>query len=117
MEAVNVKGRNIAYTIAAYQGVKLILNMILGGGFDLLALLILIATVVFATIGLKFTNYAMAGVLVFIVLLHLSDNISNFSSNWIYLLEGLIDLFAAYLLIFNNDVKEQFSRELSEIKK
>lgn len=117
MSPINEKGRNIAFAVGAFEAVKLILNMILGGGFDIIAVLILAATFVCAVVGLKYSNYVIAGLLALIMAVHLPDNINNFSDNWIYLLEGIIDLVCAFMLCFNTDVKEQFSKGFDEIGK
>ncbi len=115
MNPNNQKGMTIGIAVGAYEIIKLVLNIILGGGFDVLTLLIGAAAFILAITGLKYGNYAVAAALTLIALVHLPDNISNISSNWIYLIEGIIDLGAAAVLCINFDVKEQFSKGIDEI--
>lgn len=117
MNVNNQKGMTIGVAVGIYQVIKLILNMILGGGFDVLTMLIGAAAFILAITGIKYGNYAVAAVLALIALVHLPDNISNLGSNWIYLIEGIIDIGAAVILCTNSDVKDQFSKGLDEIGK
>lgn len=112
MNVTNQKGMSIGISVAIYQVIKLVLNMILGGGLDTLTLLIGAAAFILAITGLKYGNYAVAIALALIALTNLPANISNIGSNWIYLIEGIIDILAAVVLCTNSDVKEQFSRGL-----
>ncbi|HEZ7986167.1 MAG TPA: hypothetical protein RWO09_04440 [Ruminococcus sp.] len=117
MNVSNQKGMKIGVAVGIYQIIKLVLNMILGGGLDVLTLLIGVAAFLLAITGIKYGNYAVAAVLALIALVHLPDNISNIGSNWIYLIEGIIDIGAAVILCTSSDVKEQFSKGLDEIGK
>ncbi len=114
MNVTNQKGMTIGVAVGIYQIIKLVLNMILGGGFDILTLLIGAAAFLLAITGLKYGNYAVAAALALIAAAHLPDNISNISSNWIYLIEGIVDIGAAAVLCISSDVKEQFSREIGK---
>lgn len=117
MSINNKKGMEIGAVVGIYQIIKLALNMILGGGLDVLTLLIGVAAFLLTITGIKYGNYAVAAVLALIALVHLPDNISHISSNWIYLIEGIIDIGAAVILCTSSDVKEQFSKGLDEIGK
>lgn len=117
MNVNNQKGLTIGIAVGIYQIIKLILNMILGGSLDVLTLLIGAAAFILAITGIKYGNYAVAAVLALIALVHFPDNISNIGSNWIYLVEGIIDIGAAVVLCTSSDVKEQFSKGLDEIGK
>ena len=110
MNVTNQKGMSIGISVAIYQVIKLVLNKILGGGLDTLTILIGAAALVLAITGLKYGNYAVAIALALIALTNLPANISNIGSNWIYLIEGIIDILAAVVLCTNSDVKEQFSK-------
>ncbi|MBQ8180543.1 MAG: hypothetical protein IJ010_01035 [Ruminococcus sp.] len=112
MNVTNQKGMSIGISVAIYQVIKLVLNMILGGGLDTLTLIIGAAAFILAITGIKYGNYAVAIALALIALTNLPANISNIGSNWIYLIEGIIDILAAVVLCTNSDVKEQFSRGL-----
>lgn len=117
MSANNSKGMTIGIGVGVYQVIKLILNMILGGGFDVITALIGAAAFILTIAGLKYGNYAVAAALALIALVHLPANISNIGSNWIYLLEGIIDIAAAIVLCISYDVKDQFSKGFDEIGK
>ena len=117
MNVNNQKGMTIGIAVGIYQIIKLVLNMILGGGLDILTLLLGIAALLLAITGIKYGNYLVAAVLVLIALVHLPDNISNIGSNWIYLIVGIIDIGAGVVLCVSSDVKEQFSKGLDEIGK
>ena len=43
-------------------------------------------------------------------LTHIGANLSNLGSQWIYLLEGLLDLGAAAVLVFEKNVKAFFGK-------
>lgn len=117
MNINNQKGMTIGIAVGIYQVAKLFLNMILGGGFDVLTLLIGAAAIILAITGIKYGNYAVAAILALIALIHLPDNISNIGSNWIYLIEGIVDIGAASVLCISPDVKAQFSKGFDEIGK
>ena len=113
MSTNNENGRKICIGIGAYLIVKCILNMVIGGGLDIggLRLAAGLAAVMWA--GIQYTNYAVAGILALIALIHLPANISNISSNWIYLIEGLIDIGCAVLLCTFSDIKEHFTNTIN----
>lgn len=117
MSVNNSKGMTIGIAIGVYQVIKLILNMMLGGGFDVITALIGAAVFILTITGLKYGNYAAAAALALIALAYLPANISNIGSNWIYLLEGIIDIAAAVTLCISYDVKDQFSKGFDEIGK
>lgn len=114
MKTNNANGRTLAVAVGAYMVIKMIVNMILGGGSVGNLIYTIIEALALAT-GLMYINYVIAGILVLVMLLNLKNNITNFSSNWFYLLEGIIDIGAAVLLVFNKDVKEHFTNKWSEI--
>lgn len=114
MNVTNQKGMTIGIAVGIYQIIKLVLNMILGGGFDVTTLLIGVCAFTLAITGLRYGNYIVAAILVLIAAAHLPDNISNIGSNWIYLIEGIVDIGAAVVLCISSDVKEQFSKEIGK---
>ncbi len=116
MSTNNEKGRGIAIGIGVYLVVKFVLNTILGG-FGITDMLIAAVIFLFMVLGLRYTNFAAAAVLAVIALIHLPDNISNIGSNWIYLIEGIVDIGCAVLLCVQSDVKEHFTNEWNEIGK
>ncbi len=116
MKTNNEAGRNISICIGAYLIVKFILNLILGG-FNIGDLIIAVLICAVMLFGLKYTNYAAAAVLALIAIYHLPGNISNIGSNWIYLIEGIIDIVCAVLLCVHRDVRGHFTNEWNEIGK
>ncbi len=108
MNTNNSRGRSLACGIGAYAIGKAILNGIIGA-FSLKDILIGAAMALFLFLGFKFTNYIIAAILAVIALMHLPDNISNLGSNWIYLLEGIIDIGCAVMLCTNADIKQHFT--------
>lgn len=116
MKTNNVQGRNFALIVGCYLIIKAIVNMAIGGGFNIADLLLAVVMTCMLFTGLQFVNYAVAGIMVIIALVHLPDNISNFSSNWFYLLEGIIDIGLAAVLVVKSDIKEHFTNKWSEIQ-
>ena len=57
-----------------------------------------------------YINYIIAVFLVLMFLSHLTENIRNLGSQWIYLLEGLLDVGAAAVLVFEKNVKAFFGK-------
>lgn len=109
MNTNNSKGRNIALIAGVYFIIKSVINLILGGGvFD-----VVIAVVEAAALytGLMYLNYIVAAVAAIIVFVHLPANITHFTDNWIYLLEGIIDIIFAVVICVNPDVKEHFTNK------
>jgi len=113
MKTNNETGRLYCIFIGAYAIVKAVLNLILGAGFGDIIVGVFILAVLFT--GLQYMNYLTAGYLAFIVLINLWANISNIGSNWIYLLEGFIDLGCAALLCFRSEIKEHFTNKWDEL--
>ena len=113
MQTNNKKGRMLCIIMGAYFVAKAVLNMVIGGGFSLSDLLIALALACGLFTGIKYVNYIAAAVLAFIALKHLPANISDIGSNWIYLIEGIIDIGCAALLCLQADIKDNFSRTLN----
>ena len=114
MNTNNMQGRNIAIAMGVYIIIKAVLNMILGGGISILSLLWAVLLAVLLFMGFQYTNIGVGAVLFLGAVVHLPANISNFGSNWIYLIEGIIDIVCAVLLVTRNDIKEHFTNKWSE---
>ncbi len=110
----NQTGRNFSLFIGIYIVLKAVLNMIIGDDSFWNVIYSLVEAVVLYT-GLMYINYVIAVILAIVVLVNLKNNITNFSSNWIYLLEGIVDLVCAVLLVVNKDIKGHFTNKWSEI--
>lgn len=111
----NQNGRNMAFFIGIYFVVKSILNMILGGSFGNIVYSLIEALALYT--GLMYINYVIAGITLLVVVLNLKNNISNIGSNWIYLIEGIIDIGCALLLVGASDIKQHFTNKWTEIGK
>jgi len=115
MNTNNANGRNMAVFIGAYFIVKSVLNMILGGSFGNIIYSIIEAAALYT--GLQYINYVVAGITALVVILNLKNNITNIGSNWIYLIEGIIDAGCCVLLLASYDIKQHFTNKWSEIGK
>lgn len=104
------RGKKICMVMAAYVVAKAVLNMILAGHFSLTTSLIALAEAAVFFVRYKYVNYVLAAVLALVAVVYLPQNIANIGSNWIYLLEGVMDIGCAALLCFNRDVKSIFYR-------
>lgn len=116
MKTNNPQGRTFATTIGVYLIVKSILNMIIGGGLSLGDLLLSILMAFALTTGLQFVNIVIAGILIVVAVVHFPANISNLGNNWIYLLEGIIDILCAVFLVTKDSIKAHFTNKWNELK-
>lgn len=104
------QGKKIVLGVSAYLIAKGVLNLILGS-FALTNIASLILQIGLALVlikGIRNMNYIAALVTGIIALYHLPANISNFSANWIYLIEGILDIGVVALLVLAKDVKAFF---------
>ena len=86
-------GKKWVFGIGLYLIVKSVLNLILGfSGANIVMLILAVAA------------------LVLMFLINLGGNLSNLGSQWIYLLEGLLDVGAAAVLVFEKNVKAFFGK-------
>lgn len=115
MKTNNPQGRNIATAIGVYMIIKSVLNMVIGGGLSIGSLLIAVGGACMLFSGMQFVNFVIAGILFIVAVVHLPSNISNFGSNWIYLLEGIADIVCAVLLVTKDDIKAHFTNKWTEL--
>lgn len=115
MNTNNDKGRNIAVFIGVYFIVKSVLNMILGDSFGNIIYAVFEAVMLYT--GLQYINYAVVILTGLVVIKNFGNNISNIGSNWIYLLEGIIDIGCCLLLVASEDVRQHFTSKWTEIGK
>ena len=111
MNTKNQTGRNISLIVGAYFILKSVINLILGGGVSDIVIAVAEAAALYT--GLMYLNYVVAAVAALIVIIHLPANISHFTDNWIYLLEGVIDIIFAVIICINPNVKEHFTNKWS----
>ena len=119
----NERGRAYALIIGIYFILKTILNIILGDNSGNIIYATLETVVLFA--GIQYANYVIAGITAFVfcgimhtadIIYYLKGNLSAPLNNILYIIEGVIDIYCAYILIFNGNVKEHFTNKLT-IKK
>ncbi len=103
-------GKKFAIGISVYFVAKQLLNTIIGG-LDLPMLLLHIAFAVVLILGIKYSNYVVAGIAALVALYYLPGNISGLPGSWLYLLEGILDVGAAAILIFQKDVQMFFKKQ------
>ena len=103
----------MSVAIGVYLIAKAVLNMVIGGGFSFSDMFIALGLAVMMFTGFKYFNYIAAAVLAVIVLIYLPGNISNISSNLIYLIEGVIDIVCAALLCLQRDIREHFTQTIT----
>lgn len=122
MKTNNEQGRTICIAITAFMIAKAFINMFIGG-FSIGGLFSMIIAVIFALLigalmftGLEYVNYGVAGYLALNFLTHLPGNIVHITDNWIYLLEGFVDVGCAVILLVLPAVKEHFTNKWSEAK-
>ena len=111
MNTNNQTGRNISLIVGSYFILKSVINLILGGGVSDIVIAVAEAAALYT--GLMYLNYVVAAVAALIVIIHLPANISHFTDNWIYLLEGVIDIIFAVIICINPNVKEHFKNKWS----
>ena len=100
-------GKKMITVVGAYMILKGILNLILGFSASNLVSLLFAAVLIFAMLKrIPYSQYVTAIFLALIFLVNLPANLSNLGSNWIYLVEGLLDVGAAAILAFHKDVKD-----------
>ena len=102
-------GKKIVLGIGAYLILKSVLNLILG--FSTANVVYLILFVVFAVLlvmRIPNISYIVAGFLAIVFLMNIGNNLANIGSNWIYLVEGLLDVGCAALLVLQKDVRAYF---------
>ena len=104
------RGNKLCIAMAVYVAAKAVLNMVLAKHFALVTLLVALAEAAVFFVRFKYVNYVLAAVLALTAIVYLPQNIANIGANWIYLLEGIIDIGCAALLCFNRDVKSVFYR-------
>ena len=102
-------GKKWVFGIGLYLVVKSVLNLILGfSGANIVMLILAVAALMLGRI--PYIQYIVAVWLVLMFLVNLGGNLSNLGSQWIYLLEGLLDVGAAAVLVFEKNVRAFFGK-------
>ena len=127
MNTNNESGRTFCIIIGVWVLFKTILNMFINGinlgdlPQDAKEMILAIAICVFLFLGIKISNYIIAGVLAFVMIYYLPGNIKglgdseSFVRSLIYILEGIADIGCALALCLMQNVKEHFSNSFSDI--
>ena len=106
-------GKKWVFGIGLYLIVKSVLNLILGfSGANIVMLILAVAALVLMLMlgRIPYIQYIVAVWLVLMFLINLGGNLSNLGNQWIYLLEGLLDVGAAAVLVFEKNVKAFFGK-------
>lgn len=103
-------GRKIAAWIAIWLLIKGIINLILGGfsAGNVISLFAALAIGWIFSMGIPYTNYIVAALMVIVIIKNLPYNISHVQI--LYLAEAVIDAIGVYILIANKEVKEHFKK-------
>lgn len=105
------QGKKWVFGIGVYLMIKAILNLILGFSVtNIVTLVVSVVAVLLLFNRTPYIQYLVAGWLVVTMLLHLPTNLGNIAQNWIYLVEGVLDLGAAAVLVFEKNVKAFFQK-------
>ena len=113
MQTNDPKGRALCIIIGVYLIAKAVLNIVIGGGFSFSDMFIAVGIAVMIFTGLKYLNYLAAAVLAVIALIYLPQNISNIGSNWLYLIEGILDIGFAVLLCVQKNIRQHFTKTIT----
>ncbi len=104
-------GRKWTLGIGIYLIAKSVLNFVLGFSFsNFLMIIVGVVAAVLLISRVPYINYIVAVFLAVMFLMHVKVNISNLSSQWLYLLEGVLDLGAAAVLVFEKNTKAFFQK-------
>ena len=104
-------GKKWVFGIGLYLIVKSVLHLILGfSGAKFVMLILAVAALVLLLGRIPYIQYIGAVWLVLMFLVNLGGNQSNLGSQWIYLLEGLLDVGAAAVLVFEKNVRAFFGK-------
>lgn len=106
-------GRKFAIGIGLYFVLKQVLNLVLDGIGDgeIFTLLLSVGYAVVLILGIRYCNYVVAALAALIAVYYLPGNITGLPGNWIYLLEGILDIGAAAILVFQKDVQAYFNKK------
>ena len=106
------RGKTIVTFFGAYLIGKSVLNLILGFSMgNLISLGIAVVMAALWFFGVKYTNYIVTFILLFVVLWHLRTNLIELPGTWLYLTEGIIDTAIGFCTLFVPDIKAHFERD------
>jgi len=102
-------GQLISVAIASYMCIKPLFNFLVLGG-SVAPLAFGLAAMVCFFVGLKYSNMVIAVLLMLVACSNMPTNLKNIGWNQflIYTIEGVIDMLAACVLVFNQAVRDHF---------
>ncbi len=106
-------GKQIGTAFGGYAIFKAIINLFIGG-ITLSNLISLGLGIVFLVLllgGVKYAHFICGAITGIITAYYLPGNIANIGTNWMYLLEGIIDIAFIVLLFLDSDVQEVYAPE------
>ncbi|MBQ8824804.1 MAG: hypothetical protein IJZ64_06190 [Ruminococcus sp.] len=104
-------GKKLAFGISVYLIIKAALNIVLNFNFgNIMGLLSAGLIMVTFVKKIPIMRYVTAIYLYLLFIANIQNNIVNISSNWIYLIEGILDIIAGAMLIFQKDIKAYFEQ-------
>ncbi len=104
-------GKKWVMGIGIYFIIKCVLNLILGfSASNVLMLIVMIVAFVLMLIKIPYIRYIVAAFLAILFLANIGNSIANFGSNWIYFIEGILDIGCAAVLVFEKNVKAFFGK-------
>lgn len=104
-------GKKLAFGISVYLIIKAALNIVLNFNFgNIMGLISAGLIMVLFVKKVPIMRYITAIYLVLLFIANIQNNIVNISSNWIYLIEGILDIAVAAMLIFQKDIKAYFEQ-------
>ena len=115
MKTNNEKGRTYVIIVGIYLVLKTVINMVIGGGFDLGGIIFAVVAALAMFSGLQYLNIAVAALVDFTVVRNMPYNLTHLPSTAIYLVEAVIDAGAVVLLLVQNDVKAHFTNKWNEL--
>ncbi|WP_276797106.1 hypothetical protein [Ruminococcus champanellensis] len=106
---MQTSGKAISLVAACYMIAKQVLNGLLGG-FDVGMLVVTAAFAVCLLYGVRYMNYVTGVWLAAVAIYYLPGNLKGLSNGTLlYLLEGVADLFFAFLLLWHRGVRQRFT--------
>lgn len=104
-------GKNWVIGISAYLILKSILNLILGfSASNVVMLIVMIVAAVLMLRKIPFVQYILALLLVILFLSNFWNNVTHLGSNWLYFIEGILDVGCAAVLVFEKNVRAFFKK-------
>ncbi len=99
------RGQLLATAVGVYMILKEVINGIIGGGINIISLLVAVAATVCLFLGVKWSNIIVGILLVALFCTHFVENVTHLPQNLLYLIEGLLDAGGGAMLAFLPDIR------------